>query len=118
MNEQSMAQITQLITKEWDLSDVIACRIHSIGHFQELHDPVQQAMDDLKSGRGVVENSREVSLIAGANLGTSVAQHNVTDFKELQRQGHLRKCGLKKILTKEIKCHLSVSLDCLKKSGH
>ena len=74
---------------ERDLFDVIACRIHCIGHFQELHHSVQQAMDDLKSRGGVVEDGREVSLIPGANLGTMVTQHNVTDFKEFERQGHL-----------------------------
>ena len=76
--------------KERDLSDVIACRIHCIGHFQELHHSVQQAMDDLEPRGGVVEDGREVSLISSPNLGTSVTQHNVADFKELERQGHLR----------------------------
>merc|ERR1719184_447426 len=46
-------------------------------------------MDDLESRGGVVEDGREVSLIPGANLSTSVTQHNVTDFKEFERQWHL-----------------------------
>ena len=89
MGKQSPKKLN--FNKEWDLSDVVACRIHCIRHFEELHDSVEQAMDDLKSRGGVVEDSREVSLIPSANLGTSVTQHNVTDFKEFERQGHLRK---------------------------
>ena len=76
---------------ERDLFDVIACRIHCIGHFQELHDPVQQAVDDLEAGGGVVENRREVSLVPGSDLGTSVAQHYVADFEEFERKGHLKR---------------------------
>ena len=79
---------------------MIACRVHCVGHFQELHDSVQQAMDDLESRGGVVEDGREVSLIAGANLSTSVTQYNVADFKEFEWQGHLRREALKHFLSR------------------
>ena len=64
---------------------MIASRIHRIGHFKELHHPVQQPVDHLEARRGVVEHRREVSLVSSANLSAGVAQDNIADLEELER---------------------------------
>ena len=43
-----------------------------ISYLKELHNPVQQAVDDLKTGRLVVEDGGEMALIAGPHLRTKV----------------------------------------------
>ena len=56
---------------------------------QQLHDPVQQAVDDLEARRLVVEDGRQPPLVPGANLGRGVLHDDVGDLEQLERQRHV-----------------------------
>ena len=67
--------------------EVVFCRGRR--HFQELHEPVQEAVDDLKAGALVVVEGAEAPLVLGPDILGDILQDDVGDLEEPQGERHL-----------------------------
>lgn len=78
----------QLSERTFDWPKLVASFLRAERHIEELHDAIEQTVDEFKPGRCVAVDGTHPALVADTDVARFVLEDDVGYFKEFQRQRH------------------------------